>query len=219
MDKVIRGLVFITLMMIFLGLIFFLSGSAQVIFFLIFAILCIGCSKIKYYSRKIIIGFFVIAFSVMIFSSIRNMFPFVKMLNINAGYNAIDSNWHEDRNNPYHNDVILYTILHNCVCYISRDSWYRDYFMAIGKKVVLDEKLSIQNSNDMQSELSYVNLGYSRAITNNVLFEEKYYHAILDQESKTGVAASIYLSPEGIEEKRECVILNDEKGNIYVKAR
>lgn len=219
MDKLIRGFIFIALMMIFLGLIFFIQGPVQFLFYLILVILGICSCRIKHNRWKVIDGILVIAFLIMLTSASKNMFPFVKMLNVNADYNAIDSNWHEDKSNPYHNDVILYTIVHNCVCYISKDSWYRDYFMAIGKNVVVDEKLSIQNSEYMQSELNYINLGYSRAITNRVLFSEKHYHDILDPESKTGVAASVYLKPEGIDEKKECVILNDEKGNIYVKAR
>ena len=41
----------------------------------------------------------------------------------------------------------------------------------------------------------------------------------MDEELTNGVAASVYINPKGIDKKSECVILNDEKGNIYVKAR
>ena len=219
MDKVIRRLIFVNLLMIFLGLFFFLHGRIQAYLYLILFLFCVWYIRIKFYRWKIIEGILVVAFIVMLISASRNMFPFVKMLNINSDYGAIDSNWHSDKNNPYHNDVILYTIVHNCVCYTSQDSWYRDYLMAIGKKVVFDKSLSVQNSAAMQLETDYVKLGYSRAITNQVLYSEKYYHKILDEELTTGVAASVYINPKGIDKKRECVILNDEKGNIYVKAR
>ena len=160
-----------------------------------------------------------ISFSCMLAYSAKKAVPFVRALNINSDFIAIDSNWHDDRFNRYHNDALLYTILRTCVCYTSEDCWYKEYFIALGKEVIIDDKLVTKTSDELLENKEYIEIGFSRATNNRFLYSEAIYTELLNIEKKTKQATRLFLDPRGIKQGSTCVILNDEKGNIYVKAR
>lgn len=159
-------------------------------------------------------GFWIL---LMIIYSIRITIPFVGMLNINRDLIAVDSNWHPDKINQYHNDALIYTILQNRDCYVNPDCWYIGYVKTFGNHVICDDRVNaVVNSNDIENISSYIELGFSRATNHRTLYSEEQIQLISRSEVETGVAPKLFIAPDGIESGQAVVFFNDDKGNIYI---
>ena len=166
--------------------------------------------------KKCFIPIVILLIVLTIYSNYTNFVPWLKGMNSNTDSNYkesagiyIDSDEFLDKNGA---GQVLYTIVSGKEVVVSPNGFFKTYALEMFNNVSVDNELpATVNFNDLPNKDKYVNIGVSLAKNHKTLFP-------LPNPDSIGYNLDpyIFINPEGLDECKRVVILNDDEIKMYV---